>query len=152
AQARQAVSGNWRGFYQFRIVWSIVRLRWVACTGLALLYAMLAIPLNVLKTFPMFFLHNHPEMADLSDAGLLNVLNGYFFWCGLPMFIGFVLLRFVAARIYASGLVSLVQAGRLSATALSTFEHEALAGLGLLEPKPGPVRSRFVRFVAWTGT
>jgi len=36
AQARQAVTGEWRSFFQFRLVWRIVRLRWISSVGLAL--------------------------------------------------------------------------------------------------------------------
>jgi hypothetical protein len=152
AQARQAVTGEWRSFYEFRLIWSIVRLRWLACAGLALFYALLALPLNILKTMPMFFLQNHPEFADLAAPQLLKILNGYFFWCALVMFPAFVVLRLAAARIYASGLLSLVRAGRVPAGVLTGLEGGALRRLGLLEARPEPARHRLVRLVTWAGT
>jgi hypothetical protein len=152
AQARQAVTGEWRSFYQFRLIWSVVRLRWLACAGLALLYSLLALPLNIMKTFPMFFLQARPELADLGDPLLLKRLNGYFFWCALLVFPAFVLLRLVAARIYASGILSLVQSGRIPAGSLSAFENETLQRLGLPGTRPQPERSRIMRLIAWTGS
>ena len=152
AQARQAVTGDWRAFFQFRMVWSIVRLRWLACLGLAVLYSLLFVPLNIMKTEPMFFFQAHPEMADFTDAQLLKSLNGYFWWCGLFTFPAFVLLRLVSARIYASGLLHLAQSGRLQPGSLSNFEAQALERLGLLRSSVVPERPRLVRLIAWTGT
>src|SRR4030095_5523838 len=106
-------------FYGFRLIWSIVRLRWLACAGLAFLYAGLALPLSILKTMPMFFLHTHPEYADLAAPLLLKKLDGYFFWCALMIFPAFVILRLAAARIYASGMLQLAQTGRISRGVLS---------------------------------
>src|SRR2546429_8683233 len=48
AQARQAVTGNWRCFYQFRLIRTLVRRRWFACFGLAALYALCSLPILVL--------------------------------------------------------------------------------------------------------
>jgi hypothetical protein len=153
AQARQAVTGEWRLFYGFRLIWSIVRLRWLACAGLALLYAVLALPLSVLKTVPMFFLHTHPEYADLAAPLVLKKLDGYFFWCGVVIFPAFVVLRLVATRIYASGVLQLAQSGRISGEALSAVEANALGRLGLMERKvPATSRPRLLRLIAWTGT
>jgi hypothetical protein len=68
AQARQAVTGEWRSFYQFRLIWKIVRDRWVYCVLLAVLYALLSVPLSVLKTSPMFWMHSSPSLGALTSA------------------------------------------------------------------------------------
>src|SRR2546422_3362584 len=54
AQARQAATGQWRCFFQYRLIWTIVRQRWLACVGLAFLFSIFALPLNILKTIPIF--------------------------------------------------------------------------------------------------
>jgi hypothetical protein len=151
AQARQAATGEWRAFYQFRLIWSIVRLRWLSCIGLALLYSLLALPLNILKTAPGFW-GNQPALGNVSDAEAIKTLSGYFFWCALWMLPAYVMLRLVAARIYASGILSLVQTGRLSMAALAESERNVLKRLNLLQVRPQPERHFFVRFVAWAGT
>jgi hypothetical protein len=152
AQARQAATGDWRAFYQFRLIWSIARLRCLSCVGLALLYTLLAFPLNVLKTAPIFWAQKNPVLAGLSDAEVLKHLNGYFFWCALLMLPAYVMLRLLAARIYASGILTLVQTGRVTASTLAESERGALERLDLLQLRPQPARHFFVRFVAWAGT
>lgn len=152
AQARQAVTGDWRAFFEFRLVWNLARLRWVSCVGLALLYSLLALPLNILKTSPMFWMQKHPELVYVSDALLLKMLNDYFFWCALLMLPAYVLLRVLAARVYASAIMASVQSGNIQPAALAVYERETLDRLGLLETRPSRERHVFVRFLAWTGT
>ncbi len=152
AQARQAVTGEWRSFYDFRLVWNVARLRWLSCVGLAMLYVLFAVPLNVLKTGPMFWLQSHPELSAVSDAQLLKRLNDYFFRCGLALLPAYVALRLVAARIYGSGILSLVQMGKLHPSRLAQGERDILQSLDLLTVRPQPERHYLVRFIAWTGT
>lgn len=151
AQARQATTGEWRAFYQFRVVWSVVRLRWLSCIGLALLYGLFALPLSIMKTVPGYWA-NKPELANVADAQVIKMLGGYFFWCALWMLPAYVILRLVAARIYASGILALVQTGKLATTSLSENERDVLGRLKLLEIRPQPARHFFVRLVAWAGT
>jgi len=152
AQARQAATGDWRSFYQFRLVWRIVRLRWLSCVGLALLYSSFALPLNILKTAPMFWPKGKPTLETLPTAEALKHLDGYFFWCALVVLPAYVILRLLAARIYASGILSLVQTGNLEPASLAQNEREALERLELIEVRPQPQRHLFVRLIAWTGT
>jgi hypothetical protein len=120
--------------------------------GLAILYSLLAGPLTILKTTPEFYPQAHPGLPELTDTQVFAYLNGYFFWCALLVLPCFVLLRVVAARVYASGLVELVQAGRLAVSELAASEREALDRLGLLEARAARERHLFVRFLAWAGT
>jgi hypothetical protein len=150
AQARQAATGQWRSFYQFRLVWSVVRVRWMACVGLALLYVGLALPLNIMKTAPTFWGLNLP--GTLTDAEVLKRLDDYFFRCALVVLPAYVFLRWVAGRIYASGLLTLVQRGAIGRDDLAENEAEFLTRLGLLERRAERERHVLLRVVAWTGT
>lgn len=152
AQARQAVSGEWRSFYGFRVVWTVVRNRWLSCVGLAALYSALSLPVATLKTVPMFLPQNYPFLENLSHPEALHYLNAYFFWCALLVFPSYVLLRVVAARIYASGLLAALQNGQLFPSSLSSCERSFLDRLGLLHVRPQPPRHLFVRLVQGTGT
>ena len=152
AQARQAITGEWRAFYDFRLVWRIVRLRWISSVCMATLYTLVALPLSVLKTAPAFLPQRLPALADLSAPQALKYLDSYFFWCALVMVPAYLLLRLVAARIYASGILALVQTGNVKAAELSRIERETLARLDLMQVQPRRERHFFVRFVAWTGT
>ncbi len=152
AQARQAATGEWRRFYDFTLIWKLARLRWLSCLGLALLYVLFALPLNVLKTFPVFAPQNHPHLAGLSDPEVLKHLNGHFFWSALLVLPAYVGLRLVAGRIYGSGLLLLLQRGEIDPERLGVFEQLVLARLGLLQAAAPRQRHLLVRFIAWTGT
>jgi hypothetical protein len=152
AQARQAATGEWRSFYQFRLVRSIIRQRWLSCVGLALLYSLCALPLNILKTFPTFSPVSNPVQEGLSDAEAMHFLRRLFFWSAVWMLPAYVMLRLVAARLYASGLLALVQTGRVPLTDLAANERAALDRLGLTTVQPLAERPAFMRFIAWSGT
>jgi hypothetical protein len=152
AQARQAVTGEWRCFFDFRLVWRLARANRLACAGLALFYCALAVPLNILKATPMFWPQMNPALADLSAARALSALNHYYFWCALAMFPAYVALRVVAGRIYAAAIVRAVQLGQTTDSSLHRVERDALQRLGLLELRPKAQRSALVRFVTWSTT
>jgi len=152
AQARQAVTGEWRSFFQFRLIWRVVRLRWISSVGLALCYSLFGLPLNVLKTSPIFQPQMNAGLANLTDVQVVKHLDSYFFFCAMVVLPAYVLLRLVAARVYASGILALVHRGEMQPTELGRLECETLGRLGLLEGRPGQQRHFFVRFITWTGT
>ncbi len=152
AQAHQAVTGNWRNFYQFRLVWTLVRRRRLACFGLATLYVLCSVPLMILASAVMFLPNINPKLADLTPAQTIQVLNGYYFWSALFVFPAFVMLRLVAARIYGSALLKAVQGGAISQDALAENEWRALHRLGLLRIEPPRIRHPVWRIAAWAGT
>jgi hypothetical protein len=168
AQTRHAATGDWRTFYQFRLVWTLIRRRWLECLGLAVLISALSVPLMVLKTAPGMFTAMRPdktspvengfrkmiggEMEDFTPEQALAFLRRYYLACGLYLFPALVLMRLVAARIYAAAVADCVQRGVIAEDALHEFEWRALNRLDLLVVRPQPQRNRFVRTVAWVGT
>ena len=152
AQARQAATGEWRSFYDFRLIWKIARSRWLGCMLLAALYFLLALPLNILKATPMFSPQNNARLAGLTDPEVIKHLNSFFFWAALIALPAYVVLRVLAGRLYASGLLSLLRRGQVETGKLSELEGEVLKRLNLDEPASPRERHFFVRFVAWTTT
>ena len=152
AQARQAVTGDWRSFYQFRLIWTLVRRRWLACFGLALLYALCSVPLLILGSIVMFLPNINPKLADLTPTQTIQVLNSYFFWSALFVFPAFVSLRLVGARIYGTALLKAVQTGVVHQSALAENERQALHRLELLQVQPPRLRHPVLRIVTWAGT
>jgi len=151
AQARQAATGEWRSFYQWRLVRGLIKRRWLACLGLAILYAAVTFPVMILKAAPAFF-NRGEKFAAMAPTDMLKLLNTYFFWACLVVFPAYVLLRLAAARIYASALLDAVQRGALDAEDLSPVEREALQRLNLLHVRPEPVRPPLIKILAWAGT
>ena len=152
AQARQAATGEWRAFFQFRLVWSVIRKRWLSSIALALCYALFALPIAILKTAPIFIPNGDQAMEQWTKAQVLEYLNKYFFWSAAVVLPLYVILRLIAAHIYASGLLSAVKSGQVRMLDLAEVERDALWRLDLLHVQPPPTRHLFVRFIAWAGT
>lgn len=152
AQMRQASTGDWRAFYQFRLVWQLIRKRWLGCFGLALLYASLAIPFTILKTVPAFFPQISPALGELPPDRAFAFARAYYFYAGFAFFGLLLVLRLAAARVYASSLVAALQSGAIPEDALAEREWELLHRLDLITVRPRPERHFLVRTVAWFGT
>ena len=146
AQARQASTGHWRSFYEFSLIWLLVRSRWWGCIKLAALYALLGLLSMILKTAPIGF-DRSPEYAALSDIEALERLEAYFFLAGALVFAAYVAVRLVAARLYAESLLTAVQRGMVPIERLAESERTALERLDLLHIQPAPSRPLVVRAV-----
>jgi len=152
AQARLAATGDWRCFFEFRTVWRIVRERWAGSLLLALAYLAAALPLTVLKT-AVYFLPNHfPQMETWDGEQALRFLKAYFFWAAACFFPLFVLLRLLAGRLYAGGLLAALAQGTVRPHDLAPAELEALERLGLRGGRRRSPAGRFVRVLAWLGS
>ena len=220
AQARQASTGRWQSFYQFKLVWTIVRRQWLFNVGLAALYSLASLPLLWLSAAPMYF----PQIADnpkppmpvaavvvavglmlvlgfvaaplviwrlarrkgrrsfaplawssvlalgiiwtvflpgifapknleaLPASKIASLLSDYYFWAAPIFLTAFVFLRWMAARIYAAGVLKAVQSGAVTEEMLAENEWRALHQLDLLRLQPEKPRHFFVKLIAWTGT
>jgi hypothetical protein len=152
AQARQAATGHWRSFYQFRLVWSLVRRRWLACLGLATLYSLLSLPVMLLKTLPEFFPQMNRSLVGIEGVRAMEILKSYFFWCGLLVFPAYVFSKIAAARIYASAVLAGTRRGSVPEELLGDIEWQALHQLDLFELKTQPARHVLIRLMTWTGS
>ena len=168
AQTRHAATGDWRTFYQFRLVWTLIRRRWLECLGLAMLISALSLPIMVLKTAPNFFTAMGPDKSAPAESGSRKMIsNGlenlspheaakrlklYYLFCGLYVLPALLLMRYAAARVYASSVIDCIQSGALPEDALHENEWRVLSRLDLLFVRPQPKRNRFVRTIAWVGT
>ena len=105
AQARQAVSGEWKRLFEFHLVWGLVRRRWAASAGLAAGYAFASVPVTVLAVLPMFYPQIKPGLENLTPDQARDLLSSHCLWTGLWVLPAYVVLRWIAARIYASALL-----------------------------------------------
>ena len=151
AQVRQASTGNWRAFYDFATVWRLIRKRWLACFGLAILYTVLSVPFTITKSAPGFFANN-PTLVALPPEKALAFAKAYYFYTAFLLFGCYLLLRIVAARIYASSIVACIQSGALPEDALAENEWETLHRLDLNTVRSEPTRHFLVRSITWCGT
>ena len=145
AQARQASTGSWRSFYQFRLIWGLIARNRLKCLGLAALYFVISLPVTVLKTAPVSFEQAFPRVGAMTDAEVLEFANTYFFWAAAAVFPCYVLVHVAAARIYAKALIVAVRDCRIAPSDLAPDEAHCLAALNLLEQRPRPLAPLVVR-------
>ncbi len=131
AQARQAITGEWRAFWDLKTVWRVSTGNPVRTLLLAAAFSVVALPINVLLIAPQGFENSNPDVATMTDGEFIRFLNRYYFWVCAVGFIGFIALRILAARWYAGGIVSMLNTGRLQAEALRGVEAQLLSVLRL---------------------
>jgi hypothetical protein len=108
AQVHQAVTGDFRAFFDIRFVWRLIRARLSAYVILAALIALISLPLEILKTAPAYF----DDMTDTwSDAEVLRMLRIYYLICCLVLFVFLLVWRWIAARIYQSAVLKVLERG-----------------------------------------
>ena len=148
AQARQAVTGDWRAFYDFRVVRRLVKRRWLACLVLAAAYALISLPVTYLKVIPYFIGKDDEAFLDLPAVEVLRQFHGYLFFASLFVFPAFVFLHVLAARFYAGAVRDALQDDEVEPVG---FEVTAVEKLHIDLPDPRPQRSAPTRFVLWAG-
>lgn len=147
ALSRQAVTGNWKSFYDFKVVWTLVQQRRLASLFLAGVFSLVSLPFAILKTVPLFRSMANFETESMTATELLAWLNSYFFWVSVAGFIAFVFVRHVAVRIYAGAVVSALKTETLSEGDLSELESRTLNALGLVPERGQFSRHRVVELV-----
>lgn len=152
ALARQASTGDWRGFYDFKLLRGLVRRAWFGNLLLAGGYAAASAPIILMAAGPAFFGQNNTGATELSPAVVERNLRLYFLACALWVFPAFVLLRCAAAHLYARTLLKSVQTGALGEDELAENEWHTLHRLGLLADKTPPNRSIWTQLILWFGT
>ncbi len=152
AQARFASTGAWRSFFQFRLIWRLIREEWLGCLLLAGVYAAAAFPLNLLKTMPEFFPQMRPDLESMSAEDAVSFLKVYFFWAMAVVLPLLVAVRLLAARFYASSVLRCLRRGRMTEEDLGENEWESLERLQLIKT-PEPVQHHvIVKIMAWIAT
>lgn len=99
-----------------------------------------SLPVAILIAFPLFITQANPATNEMTDLEFLQFMSTYFFWTCAVGFSTFVLLRLLAARLYAGAVLGAVRAGELSMSDLSKIESTTLERLGLGEPEDRPPR------------
>lgn len=151
AQARQAATGSWRAFFDYRVVRAVIRERWAASAWLALGFALCGVPVLIARTAPMFF-GNDPAYDAMSDQAIREALLNYWFWMSMWLFPAYVVLRLAAARIYATAVPRLLEREQLATTDLHPTEVRAMEALALGQPSQAPGSAPLVRAIRWSGS
>ncbi len=145
AQARHAVTGEWRAFYEFKVVRALVRRAGYRALLLSAFYALASFPLMIGWLVPGFFEQMNPALAELNDAELIGVAKKYYFWFGAAGFAAFVGLRLAAARLYARAMAACVREAILTRHQLRPYERAVFDRLGIVaSARLAAPRSKFI--------
>jgi hypothetical protein len=128
AQVHQAVTGDYRAFFDIRFVWRLIRARLSAYVILAALISLISLPLEILKTAPAFF---GDWTESWSDAEVLKMLQNYYLICALVLFVSLLIWRWLAARIYQSAVLKVLERGSVTRTELHPTLASWLNGLDI---------------------
>jgi hypothetical protein len=149
AQARQAVAGEARRFWQFGLVRRIIRRRWLLCTLLALGYSAAGAVVMILISIPM-----SPGLQDYFNSlpadRLKLYLHAYYLSAALFIFPAYVVLRWFAARIYASAIGHMLSTGEVRADELAPSERLAFPPELINSPAAAAEWTRRDAIVSWT--
>jgi hypothetical protein len=114
AQVHQAVTGDYRAFFDFRFVWRLVRARLSAYVFLAGVIVFLSLPLEILKTAPVGFDGTIDSWTNASDAEFHQMLQRYFVIGSLVLFVSLLIWRWLAAWIYQSAVLKVLERGEVT--------------------------------------
>ncbi|NNM28323.1 MAG: DUF4013 domain-containing protein [Akkermansiaceae bacterium] len=128
AQARQAVTGSAKAFFNYRKVRDVIHRRPVACLALVAIYTLCGAIFMVASSILMFAGNGWEALETMTNEQIISFLNGYhFWWAFLFIFPAFVILKLIAGRIYAGAAFDAVSDGSWKKEDLRGAEAEALA-------------------------
>jgi hypothetical protein len=130
AQVHQAVTGDPRAFFDFRFVWRVIQERPLSYVGLAGFVTLASLPLEVLKSAPLFFDGHLDLWTNASDAEVLRMLRTYSVGCCAVLFPTLLLVRLGAALLYRSAVLQMFRDRSIGARDLHPVLCHWLADLG----------------------
>ena len=152
ALARQASTGDWRRFYDFKLVRGLVKRAWFGNVLVAGGHAAASLPVIAMMVGPTFFAQGNTRATELSPAVVEQNLRLYYLVCALWVFPAFVLLRCATAYLYGRTVLKAVQSGALGEDDLAENEWHSFRRLGLLDDVVPAKRSLWTELVLWFGT
>ncbi len=131
AQVHQAVTGDYRAFFDIRFVWRLIRARLSAYVLLAGVIVLVSLPLEILKTAPVAFDGFIDSWTNASDAEFHQMLQRYFLIGSLVLFVSILVWRWLAARIYQSAVLKVLERGWVTRAELHPTLAQWLDRLGV---------------------
>lgn len=149
AQARHAVTGEWRRFFDVRLIRILTRYARVKLMLLTLLYCLGAAGVLFGKDAVRLFVENIVGFDSRDLDALKDAYIPIYVMTVFVLFAGLTVLRGFHARIYASAVLKAVKAGAVHADDLAENEKEYLQQLGLLKKAQVKKAHLLVRSLGW---
>jgi hypothetical protein len=148
AHARQAVTGEWRAFFDFHFNWKLVRRSAASMLPVALLFVVASGVIMILRTAP-YTIGSAPQFDTLSVEQLHQWLVRYHLAAGAVLFPAYVLVWLSVAKTYARAVV-LETRDNSNCQDLRTLEREAFCQLQLPPQESRMTNSPLLRGASWT--
>jgi hypothetical protein len=151
AQVHQAVTGDFRAFFDFRFVWQLIQARLGSYVLYAALFLAFAVILENLKTIPGGLDDHVGFLSNASDQELWWMFQVYYLGCSVVLVLSLLATRLVLLRLYTDAVVDVVRRGGVMPEQLHPTLLRCLTRLGLLpEARREPV-NRGTPFAALAG-
>lgn len=134
AHARQAVTGQWRAFFDFRFNWRLARRNAAVMLPVVLLFAAASLVIMLLRIAP-YYIGTGEQFESLSVEQLRQWFDRYHLAAGAVLLPAYVLVWLAVAKAYARAAIVEVTAQGVSAP-WRGLEREALSRLQLA-PREG---------------
>lgn len=151
AWAHLAATGRAWAFFQFSLVWSLIRRRLGSVVLFAAAFSLLTLPVSVLRAAPAFFTNIDPTLESATPERIRQVANTYILLGGAYMLLAFLIVHLLAGRMYRVALLGLLRAEPRRADELPPDLRAGLAQLGLIPEGPPGRRHPLVAVVVGTG-
>jgi len=151
AWAHVAATADARAFFQFSFVSRLIRHRLGASVRFAAIFSLVMLPVSVFRVAPSFFASANPALESLDAAGVRQFMAAYEFACGSYVFLAFVAVHLLAARMYRSAVLALLRRDPATAGDLHPSLYRALGELDLIPAGPPPRRHPLVAVLLGTG-
>lgn len=142
AKARQAVSGDWKRFYDWRVNRRLIRRGTGGLAMLALAMLPAFVVVLFIKNTPFLYAYN-PEILAQTTEEQFKILESHWFSTGFIVFALYLLLHLFAAHIYAGAMRRCLRRGELGPRDLAPSEFDVLDSLALIDGGPQSAGSPF---------
>lgn len=151
AWAHLAASADYRAFFQLGFVWRLVRQSLGANLRYAIAFALILLPVSVLRAAPVAFTSIAPAFEDADPATVHQAMNLYFLAAGTYAFLAFVAVHLLAARMYRFSVLKLLRRNPALVCELPQAVYRALGELELIPSDRPAKRHPVVAALAYTG-
>jgi len=148
AHARQAVTGQWRTFFDMRANWRLARRHPLVMLPAAILFVVASEVVMLLRIAP-YFIGFQEQFATMSVQQLRQWLDNYHFAAGMLLLPAYVLVWLAVAKAYARAAVREYVAEPENCP-LGSAERHALASLRYQAQSTSTSSHLLVRGTGWT--
>ncbi|HEU5118565.1 MAG TPA: hypothetical protein VFT74_18345, partial [Isosphaeraceae bacterium] len=150
ATTHLAISGNIRSFFQFRLIFRLIRHKRVSLAGYALLVVALGFPASFLWGMVVFLPNMFPWLETATPRQMNTFIQRFSLLGAFYVFPAYVVVHLAAARIYRGAVLNLIRREPEWGDRMPASTRRILESLDLWESEPARRPNRLIRAVVST--